>query len=72
MPSMPSMPSRLALAALLGSWLACAHTDFSPSSNISTWKQSEWSLTASKFIPGQYQARVSLANGCVPLNRLRS
>jgi len=40
-----------------------AATDFSTTANISTWDQSDWSLTVTTFIPGQYQARVSLSNG---------
>jgi hypothetical protein len=42
---------------------ALAQTDFSTSSGISTWNGTEWSLTATTFIPGQYQSRMSLANG---------
>ncbi|PVH84540.1 carbohydrate-binding module family 32 protein [Cadophora sp. DSE1049] len=40
-----------------------AVTDFSPSSGISDWDQSDWSLTANTFIPGQFQSRLSLSNG---------
>lgn len=64
--SMPSLQAgaRVALPLqLLVSTLALAQTDFSTTSGISSWDQSDWSLTASKYIPGQYQARVSLANG---------
>ncbi|KAG0652069.1 hypothetical protein D0Z07_1196 [Hyphodiscus hymeniophilus] len=43
--------------------LSSAQTDFSTSSGISSWNDTEWSLTATKFIPGQYQSRSSLANG---------
>jgi hypothetical protein len=62
------MPSLQAFAALalplqLLSVHVLAQTDFSTTSGISTWDQSDWSLTASQYIPGQYQARVSLANG---------
>jgi len=42
-----------------------ADTDFSTTSGIVTWDQADWSLTANTYIPGQYQARVSLANGFV-------
>lgn len=52
----------IAAAAVL-SCPALAQTDFSTTSGISTWNQQDWSLTATKFIPGQYQSRVSLANG---------
>jgi hypothetical protein len=40
--------------------------DFSiTSSNYTSWNQSAWSLTSTSLIQGQYQARVSLANGYV-------
>ena len=53
-------------AALLLSLRALADTDFSvTTAGLSTWNQSEWSLTATTYVPGQYQARVSLANGYV-------
>ncbi|KAH8602180.1 glycoside hydrolase family 65 protein [Bisporella sp. PMI_857] len=42
-----------------------ASTDFSTTSGIADWDQSDWSLTANTYIPAQYQARVSLANGYV-------
>ncbi|KUJ11837.1 glycoside hydrolase family 65 protein [Mollisia scopiformis] len=43
-----------------------AATDFSvTTSGIYSWNQSDWSLTATKFIPGQFQSRMSLANGYV-------
>lgn len=45
---------------------AAAALDFSATTgNISTWNQSDWSLTATKYIPGQFQSRMSLANGYV-------
>ncbi|TAQ88312.1 hypothetical protein B7494_g3361 [Chlorociboria aeruginascens] len=51
---------------LLSVWRVIAETDFSVTTGgLSTWNQSEWSLTATTFIPGQYQARISLANGYV-------
>jgi hypothetical protein len=55
----------LALVALLcGS--ATAATDFSvTTSKLSTWNQGDWSLTSQTYIPGQYQSRISLANGYV-------
>ncbi|ESZ98511.1 glycoside hydrolase family 65 protein [Sclerotinia borealis F-4128] len=40
-------------------------TDFSVSAGLSTWNQSDWSLTTTKYIPGQYQSRLSLANGYI-------
>ena len=46
---------------------AVADTDFSTTSGIVKWDQADWSLTANTYIPGQYQARVSLANGSVSL-----
>jgi hypothetical protein len=52
-----------AAAAALLSGHALAQTDFSTTSGISTWSQKDWSLTATKFIPGQFQSRVSLSNG---------
>lgn len=51
-------------ALLLLSLGVQAATDFSvTTSGIYSWNQSDWSLTATKFIPGQYQSRMSLANG---------
>ncbi|KAH7356788.1 glycoside hydrolase family 65 protein [Rhexocercosporidium sp. MPI-PUGE-AT-0058] len=50
------------LAVILVSGVS-AVTDFSPSSGISDWDQSDWSLTANTFIPGQFQSRLSLSNG---------
>lgn len=41
-----------------------AQTDFSVTNGgLSTWNQSEWSLTSTKLVPGQYQSRLSLSNG---------
>lgn len=40
-----------------------AATDFSVTAGLSTWNQSDWSLTTTTYIPGQYQSRLSLANG---------
>ncbi|PQE33019.1 Acid trehalase protein [Rutstroemia sp. NJR-2017a WRK4] len=42
-----------------------AATDFSVSAGLAAWNQTEWSLTTNTFIPGQYQSRLSLANGYV-------
>lgn len=55
----------LAFAFALLQKTALAETDFSTTSGIVTWDQADWSLTANTYIPGQYQARVSLANGLV-------
>ncbi|KAM3075170.1 alpha,alpha-trehalase ath1 [Clarireedia jacksonii] len=60
----PSNPySRLALCLLPLRVLAA--TDFSVSAGLATWNQTDWSLTTNTFIPGQYQSRLSLANGYV-------
>jgi hypothetical protein len=59
------------LPHLLAIVLTCVHhvsaaTDFSvETSNLSTWNQSDWSLTTNTYLPGQYQSRLSLANGYV-------
>lgn len=43
---------------------ATAVTDFSvTTSKLSVWNQTDWSLTTKTYIPGQYQSRMSLANG---------
>jgi hypothetical protein len=56
--------SRLLLAALMLSFGAQAQTDFSVTTTSNyTWNQSEWSLATTNFIPGQFQSRISLANG---------
>jgi hypothetical protein len=34
-------------------------------SNLSSWNQSDWSLTTNTYLPGQYQTRLSLGNGYV-------
>jgi hypothetical protein len=45
---------------------ALAQTDFSvTSADIYSWNQTEWSLTTKRFVPGQFQSRISLANGFV-------
>ncbi|QSZ36769.1 hypothetical protein DSL72_006652 [Monilinia vaccinii-corymbosi] len=44
---------------------ALAATDFSVAAGLSTWNQSDWSLTTTTYIPGQYQSRLSLANGYI-------
>ncbi|CZR59855.1 probable ATH1 Acid trehalase, vacuolar [Phialocephala subalpina] len=55
----------LSAIVLLGLGIQAA-TDFSVTgSGIYEWNQSDWSLTATKYIPGQYQSRMSLANGYV-------
>lgn len=52
------------LALLLLALGVQAATDFSVTeSGIYEWDQNDWSLTATKYIPGQYQSRMSLANG---------
>lgn len=68
-----TMDSRLQfklLAALLLSFTSSfrvnAQTDFAVTSpDIYSWNQSDWSLTTRRFVPGQYQSRISLANGYV-------
>lgn len=42
-----------------------AATDFSVTAGLSSWNQSDWSLTTTTYIPGQYQSRLSLANGYI-------
>ncbi|TVY48570.1 Acid trehalase [Lachnellula cervina] len=55
----------LSLISLFCVSFTAAQTDFSVAgSGIYEWNQSEWSLTATKYSPGQYQSRLSLANGC--------
>lgn len=40
--------------------------DFSVTNNtLSTWNQSDWSLTALRYVPGHFQSRLALANGYV-------
>ncbi|KAE9378090.1 carbohydrate-binding module family 32 protein [Stipitochalara longipes BDJ] len=52
----------LGTAVLVGR--AHAQTDFSVTTVENYgWNQTEWSLATTQFIPGQYQARMSLANG---------
>ncbi len=47
---------------------ACAQTDFSvTTSGISKWDQNGWVLSTNSYLPGQYQSRLSLANGCALL-----
>jgi hypothetical protein len=54
----------LLLAVLALGLGAQAQTDFSVTTTSNyEWNQTEWSLTTTKFIPGQYQSRISLANG---------
>ncbi|KAE8448089.1 hypothetical protein EG329_009854 [Mollisiaceae sp. DMI_Dod_QoI] len=54
------------LFALLFVFTVQGATDFSvTTSGIYSWDQSDWSLTATKLIPGQYQSRMSLANGYI-------
>jgi len=52
------------LAALVLSLGIQAQTDFSVTTTSNyAWNHSEWSLSTTRFIPGQYQSRISLANG---------
>ena len=45
---------------------AATGPDFSVTTgNLSTWNQSDWSITAHQFIPGHYQSRLGLSNGYV-------
>ncbi|RDW79799.1 putative ATH1 acid trehalase [Coleophoma cylindrospora] len=67
---MAAMSSRLILrfcwAASLWSTAVLAATDFSVlSAGLSTWNQTDWSLTCRKLVQGQYQSRISLSNGYV-------
>jgi hypothetical protein len=56
--------SFLLLPALMLALGAQAQTDFSVTTTSNyAWNQTEWSLTTTNFIPGQYQSRISLANG---------
>jgi hypothetical protein len=57
---------RLLLAVLTLNFGVKAQTDFSVTTTSNyTWNQTEWSLTTTNFIPGQFQSRISLANGYV-------
>ncbi|KAL3424541.1 acid trehalase [Phlyctema vagabunda] len=59
---------RLAACAALGLGVetVSAQTDFSVvTGELSTWNQSDWSLTSTVLTQGQYQARLSLSNGYV-------
>ncbi|TQS32889.1 hypothetical protein Golomagni_06782, partial [Golovinomyces magnicellulatus] len=42
-----------------------ASIDFSTNANLSSWDQDNWTLTTHHYVPGQYQSRISLANGYV-------
>ncbi|KAH8685776.1 glycoside hydrolase family 65 protein [Tricladium varicosporioides] len=56
----------LLLSTLLLSSRALASTDFSVTTTSNyAWNQSTWTLTSNRYIPGQYQARLSLANGYI-------
>ncbi|UNI19507.1 Alpha,alpha-trehalase [Purpureocillium takamizusanense] len=45
---------------------AATGPDFSVTTgNLSTWNQSDWSITAHQFVPGHYQSRLGLSNGYV-------
>jgi hypothetical protein len=59
---MKTFRETLALLFAAGSGVK-ALTDFSTTSGIVKWNNTEWSLTTNKYIPGQYQSRLSLANG---------
>lgn len=52
---------------LYAAWLvqAVQAVDFSTTANLSSWNQNDWTLTAHKYVPGEYQSRISLANGYV-------
>jgi len=41
--------------------------DFSVGKGVEVWNQTEWSLSTKMYIPGQFQSRLSLANGYVYL-----
>ena len=63
---MRTLRSLAVVASLFLSRLVLAKTDFSVSTgNLSAWNQSDWSLTTNTYLPGQYQSRLSLANGYV-------
>ncbi|RDL37525.1 putative ATH1 Acid trehalase, vacuolar [Venustampulla echinocandica] len=54
------------LTVLLTSFQTRAQDDFSVTSTDNyQWSQADWSLTTTRFTPGQYQSRLSLANGYV-------
>ncbi|KAH8669175.1 glycosyl hydrolase family 65 central catalytic domain-containing protein [Xylariales sp. PMI_506] len=43
-----------------------ATPDFSVTTgNLSVWDQTDWSLTATEYVPGYFQSRLALANGYV-------
>lgn len=56
--------STFGLALLVVAGNSLAQTDFDVlTSNLSVWDQDDWTLTATQYVPGQYQSRMSLANG---------
>jgi hypothetical protein len=63
--TLPKMePMRSCLLLLFLSAIAKAQTDFSVINQENyEWGQDDWSLTTTRFVPGQYQSRMSLANG---------
>jgi hypothetical protein len=61
------MSAAIILSFLSSSLLVAAQTDFAvTSADLYSWDQSDWSLTTKRFVPGQYQSRISLANGYAP------
>lgn len=58
--------ARLAGALLSIVGTVVAQTDFSVTNKDNyNWNQTEWSLATTNFNPGQFQSRISLANGYV-------
>ncbi|EKD13683.1 uncharacterized protein L3040_005693 [Drepanopeziza brunnea f. sp. 'multigermtubi'] len=55
----------IALVATLLFSAVAAYTDFAVTGNISEWNQADWSLSTTRFEAGQFQSRMSLANGYV-------
>lgn len=52
------------LLSVLRLTYATTPNDFSVVGNtLSTWNQTEWSLTANQLVQGQFQSRLNLANG---------
>lgn len=60
--------STAAVLLLLCAWATVAiaqATDFSVTAakQLSTWDQTDWSLTATELVQGQFQAWLALGNG---------
>jgi hypothetical protein len=62
---------KMAWAILLFGGIVSAVTDFSVTNEENwSWDQGDWSLTTNRYVPGQYQSRMSLANGYVDMTSL--